>query len=511
MNENVNLSCALPHLKDDWSAIKWRKVIQKVNRLQRRIAKAVTNKQWGKVKSLMFLVSKSFNAKLLAVFRVTNNKGAYTPGVDKVVWINGCNKYKAAQSLTTRGYSPKPLRRVYIKKKNGKKRPLSIPCMHDRAMQSLFKIALDPLAETTADPNSYGFRARRGCNDAVAQCFLSLCRKDSAQWVFEADIKACFDTINHEWMLENIPINKTILSKWLKAGYVEKGRLFPTTKGTPQGGIISPVLMNMVMDKMETELKNKFPRCRRKKVNFIRYADDFIITAESKEVIENEIIPRVTDFLKIRGLELSEEKSKITHISDGFDFLSQNIRKYNGKLIIKPSRSSIQSFKDKLKQAFHRYRGIPAHALIRILNPIIRGWANYHKGCCAKLTFYKLGAFIYFKLKRWARHEHGNKNRWWIANRYFRNNYFTDQRITKKGIEQNRLYRISHIPIKYHIKIKSKANPYFEQYDEYFKNRTNWREKRALECRQITTFVTKQNNDETNSRVSLRRDRLKSA
>jgi len=509
MYENENLSCALPRQTDNWATIAWRKVIQRVNRLQRRIAKAVKEGRWGKAKALMYLVSKSFYAKLLAVFRVTTNKGGYTPGVDKVVWMNHWDKLQAAKNLKTRGYSPKPLRRVYILKKNGKKRPLSIPSMHDRAMQALFAIALDPVAETSADPNSYGFRAKRSCADAIAQCFLSLCRKTCAKWVFEADIKSCFDEINHNWILDNIPLNRTILQKWLKAGYIEKKRLFPTPKGTPQGGIISPTIMNMVLDGMETAIKKQFPRWKGQKVNFIRYADDFIITASSKELIINEIIPLVVDFLKPRGLKLSEEKSKITHINDGFDFLSQNVRKYKGKLVIRPSKDSVQSFKNKMKAMFKNYRGIPAHGLIRLLNPVIRGWSNYHKGICAKGTFAKLGTFIYWQLKRWAKHQHGNKNRWWIYWRYFTDNHFTDKRTSKKGIQNYRLYRISYVPIRYHVKIKSNANPFLTEFDKYFFQRKKWREDLAKECKQITTFGDKKTN--INSRVSLRRESLKSA
>ncbi len=331
MNEDANSSCALPHHTDNWATIQWRKVIQSVSRLQRRIAKAVKEKRWGKAKALMYLLSKSFFAKLLTVLRVTTNRGGKTPGVDNIVWQTPDQKLQAAKSLFVRGYCPKPLRRVYIPKKNGKKRPLSIPTMHDRAMQTLFKIALDPLAETLADRNSYGFRNRRSCNDAIAQCFLALCRKNSAHWIFEADIKACFDNIRHDWILKNIPINKTILRKWLKAGYIEKNRLFPTEKGTPQGGTISPLIMNMVLDGLEKLLDRHYPRRKGHRVNFIRYADDFVITAASKEVITEEIIPLVENFLLERGLQLSPEKSKITHINDGFDFLSQNVRKYKGK------------------------------------------------------------------------------------------------------------------------------------------------------------------------------------
>lgn len=509
MNENENSSCALPHHADNWQTIIWRKVIQKVNRLQRRIAKAVKEGKWGKVKALMYLISKSFYAKLLAVFRVTTNKGGNTPGVDKIVWMNDNDKLQAANNLKVRGYSPKPLRRVYILKKNGKKRPLSIPCMHDRAMQALFSIALDPIAETLADPNSYGFRSKRSCADAIAQCFLSLCRRISAQWVFEADIKACFDEINHKWIMDNIPLNKTILRKWLKAGYIENKRLYPTPKGTPQGGIISPTIMNMVLDGMETVLKKQFPRWKGQKVNFVRYADDFIITASSKALIITQIIPLVKDFLKERGLTLSKDKSKITHINEGFDFLSQNIRKYKDKLLIRPSKGTVQSFKDKLKSLFKGHRGIPAHGLIRLLNPLIRGWSNYHKGICAKNTFAKLGTFIYRQLKRWAKYQHGNKNRWWIFWRYFTNNHFTDSRITKNGIQKYRLYRISYVPIQYHVKIKSNANPFLPEFDNYFSQRQNWRTDLAIQCKQITTFELRKK--KLNSRVSLRRDSLKSA
>jgi len=509
MNEDVNLSCALPHHTDNWNSIIWRQVIQRVRRLQRRIAKAVKEGRWGKAKALMHLVSKSFYAKLLAVFRVTSNKGGNTPGVDNIVWKNDLDKLHAARSLKARGYTPKPLRRVYILKKNGKKRPLSIPSMYDRAMQALYAIALDPIAETTADPNSYGFREKRSCADAIAQCFLSLCRKTSSQWVFEADIKSCFDQIDHNWILDNIPLDRTILRKWLKAGFIEDNQMFPTPQGTPQGGVISPTIMNMVLDGMEMLLRKRFPRWKGQKVNFIRYADDFVITASTYEALKYEIIPLVKDFLKVRGLTLSKDKSRITHINDGFDFLSQNIRKYKGKLLIRPSRESIQSFKDKLKDILRRNRGIPAHGIIRLLNPVIRGWSNYHKGICAKSSFHKLGTFIFWQLRRWAKYQHGNKNRRWIYRRYFLNTHFTDIRTSDKGKAGYRLYRIAHVPIRYHVKIRSLANPYLPEYDNYFFLRKACRDILAKECKQITTFSGKETN--VNSRVSLHGVRLISA
>jgi len=265
----------------------------------------------------------------------------------------------------------------------------------------------------------------------------------------------------------------------------------------------------MVLDGLETQINKKFPRWKNKKVNFIRYADDFVITAVSKEVITDEIIPLVSEFLIERGLELSPEKSKITNINDGFNFLSQNVRKFKGKLIIRPSKESVQSFKEKIKAIINENRGIPAHALIRILNPVIRGWSNYHKGICSKRIFNRVGSFIWWQLRRWAKYQHGNKNRWWIYHRYFQDNHFTDQRITKNGTENHRLYRIGYVPIRYHVKVKTEANSFMSEYDQYFSNRTKRRANLAKECKQITTFMSNKNSKI--SRVNLHRESLKSA
>lgn len=254
-----------------WQQVCWDHVGKNVFRLQMRIAKAVCNKQYGKVKSLQWLLVNSASAKLLAVKRVTTTKGGKTPGIDGVVWITPEDKYQAACNLKVRGYKASPLRRVYIPKKNGKQRPLSIPTMKDRAMQTLYLLALEPVGETTADPNSYGFRPKRSIHDANQQCYYTLVGKHKAQWILEGDIKACFDEIDHEWIKNNITIDTRVLTQWLKAGYMEKNQLFETARGTPQGGPISPLIANMVLDGLEEEIHS---RCQLSdKVNYIRYAD----------------------------------------------------------------------------------------------------------------------------------------------------------------------------------------------------------------------------------------------
>jgi RNA-directed DNA polymerase len=330
-----------------WESIKWRPIRQYVQRLQMRIAKATRELRWGKVKALQWLLTHSFAAKLLAVRRVVHNTGSKTAGVDGIRWRTSGQKLAAAKSLQRRGYRPQPLRRIYIPKKNGKLRPLGIPTFADRAMQALHLFALEPVAETLADKNAYGFRPKRSAADAIEQCFNALATRQCAQWILEGDIKACFDQISHPWLIEHIPMDTPILEKWLAAGFMEDGIVYPTLAGTPQGGIASPVLANMSLDGLEAVAIAAAPR--NQKINVVKYADDFIITGASKEVLELKVKPAVVAFLKERGLELSEEKTHITHIDDGFDFLGFNVRKYAGKLLIKPAKSAVKRFLENIR------------------------------------------------------------------------------------------------------------------------------------------------------------------
>lgn len=411
-----------------------------------RIAKAVRERRWGRVKALQWLLTHSFYGRAIAVKRVTENQGKKTPGVDRVTWETPEAKAKAVMSLKRRGYKPKPLRRVFIPKANGKLRPLGIPTMKDRAMQALHLLALEPIAETRADPNSYGFRPERASRDAAEQCFIALAKKDSAPWVLDADITGCFDNISHEWMIANIPMDKEILRKWLKTGFIWKGQMFPTESGTPQGGIISPVLANMTLDGMERRLAERFGakksrRAGRNKVNLIRYADDFVITGATKEVLE-EAKTVIEEFLKERGLSLSPEKTKITHIEEGFDFLGWNVRKYDGKLIIKPAKKNVQTFLRKIRATIKKAKTEKQVTVIAKLNPIIRGWANYHQNQAAKETFHRVDHVIWKQLWQWARRRHPNKPSNWIKNRYFvqrgRRNWVFGTTVTEENGKEKR-------------------------------------------------------------------------
>ena len=248
---------ALDHIPT-WETLKWQTIEGEVRRLQARIVKAVQEGRWNKAKALQRLLTRSASGKLLAVRRVTENDGKRTPGVDEELWDTSQKKLTAAMSLTVRGYFPQPLRRVYIPKANGKLRPLGIPTMRDRAMQALYLLALDPIAETTADHASYGFRQARSCADAIERCFACLCHGNPV-WILEGDIKGCFDNISHQWLLDRVPLGKSILRRWLKSGYLEKQIFYDTISGTPQGGIISPVLANFALDGLEQRLRKAFP------------------------------------------------------------------------------------------------------------------------------------------------------------------------------------------------------------------------------------------------------------
>lgn len=459
-----------------WDSINWDTVKAEVRRLQMRIAKATSEGRHGRVKSLQWILTHSFHAKLLAVKRVVQNHGGKTPGVDKIIWKTPQQKMEAALSLTRKGYRTQPLRRIYIPKKDGRQRPLSIPPMKCRAMQALHLLALDPIAEFRADKNSYGFRPKRSAADALEACHLALARKGSAQWIFEADIKSCFDKISHDWLRNNIPMDKEILSKWLSAGYIDKGVFHQTELGTPQGGLASPTLLVLTLSGLEDTVLKAVSKYK-DKVHFSIYADDFIITGASKEVLETKVKSLVESFLLDRGLELSQEKTKISHIDDGFDFLSINVRKYKGRCITKPSKKSIKNFLANIREIIKANPTATAENLIHLLNPKIRGWANYFRFSCAKKTFGYVDHFIWQALWKWAHRRHPRKSAQWIRRKYFRShglrNWIFFAKVSKKDGTKTHLdlFGASTVAVKRHIKIRREATPYDPRFTEYFEKR----------------------------------------
>jgi len=467
----------------DWNSINWREVQRTVRRLQVRIVKAVREGKWHKVKALVYLLTHSFSGRALAILRVVNNQGAKSPGVDGDCWPHAQERGAAFTLLRRCGYRPQPLRRVYIPKSNGHKRPLGIPTMTDRAMQALYLLGLDPVAETQADGHSYGFRLERCCADAIEQCHLLLGNRHGPRWILEGDIKSCFDRISHPWLLEHVPMDRDILRAWLQAGFLEEGVRFDTTEGTPQGGIISPVLANRALDGLQALLAKHFPSggkwsC---KVHLVRYADDFIITGISKELLQHKVMPLVAHFLKERGLELSHEKTRITHLDDGFDFLGQTIRRYPcGKVLVKPSRKNVRTFLGKIKETIQGAGGWTAGELIQRLNQQIKGWAMFHRHVASKYTFNQVDRRIFHMLRRWCRHRHRNKSWMWINRKYFRSSghrhwIFSGTLPDSKGKEVCiDLMEANRVAIRRYVKIRQDANPYDPSWELYLEARLYW-------------------------------------
>jgi len=457
-----------------WDSIDWTVVYRHVHRLQMRIAKAVEEERWHKVAALRHVLTHSYYGKLWAVRRVVSNKGKNTAGVDRIIWKTPKQKINAVKALRQRGYQPQPLRRLYIPKSNGKLRPLGIPTMKDRAMQALYALALKPIAETLADANSYGFREKRSVADAIAQCFICLAKKASPQWILEADIKACFDRIDHDWLIRHIPTDKRILRMWLKSGYLEDGALRHTEAGTPQGGIISPVIANMTLDHLEATIKSAVAR-RGACVNVIRYADDFVITGVNPKILTEQVRPVVESFLGVRGLQLSEEKTHLCHIEEGFDFLGFNVRKYKQKLLITPSRVKVASFMKRIRDYIKSNIAIQADRFLRGLNSRLRGFANFYRHVVSKKVFSEIDQRVYQLLRNWMHRRHRNKTNAWCKQHYIKRwgmrGCFTVSTVKDGKVKSVRLFKVSDLPIIRHIKIQGKAHPYNPVYAEYFEQR----------------------------------------
>ncbi|MBZ9633659.1 group II intron reverse transcriptase/maturase [Clostridium sp. FP1] len=453
-----------------WKSIDWKNIEKFVNKIQARIVKATINKNWKLVKELQRMLVHSHYAKLMSVKRITTNKGKKTPGIDNILWNSAKKKCEAVKLLNSKNYKPKPLKRVNIRKQNGKLRPLGIATMHDRAMQTLYMMGLDPVVESMSDKTSFGFRKNRSCVDAMSQIFINFSRKSSPTWVLEGDIKGCFNNISHKWLTDNSPMDTNVLNKLIKSGYVYKGKLFSTKSGTAQGSPISPCLANFTLDGIDELLKSTFKRStkirnnERPKVNLIRYADDFIVTAPDSEtaIKAKEIIK---SFLIQRGLELSDEKTIITHIDEGFDFIGWNIKKYKGKLLIKPSQKSIKRVISKISAIIKGNKSVEQDILIIKLNQIITGWSNYHQCAVSNDIFQKIDHITFQMLWKWAKRRHPNKGKRWIKSKYWkvhgaRNWVFKDN---KKLILMSDKKIIRHIPLKLN------KNPYTDT--QYFEER----------------------------------------
>jgi RNA-directed DNA polymerase len=474
---------AVSHNDPDWASIDWPQAERVVRRLQARIVQACKAGRWGKVRALQHLLTHSYAAKVLAVRRVTENKGSRTPGVDGETWTTTEEKMAAVQGLRQRGYQPLPLRRVYIPKPNGKRRPLSIATMRDRAMQTVYLFALDPVAEVDADLNSYGFRVGRSTADAMDQCFKVLGHKGSASYLLEGDIRACFDLIDQDWLEGHVRIDTKFLRRWLKAGFRERGRLYPTERGAAQGGPISPVLANCTLNGLERLLMRHFPprKSDSARVHVIRFADDFVITGRDRSVLETAVKPLVEAFLQERGLTLSPEKTVVTHISEGVDFLGQHLQTYRGRLRITPSAKNVSAFLEKVRTLIRKRQQATAGDLIEQLNSMVRGWALFHRHVSSARAYARVDTAIFRMLWAWARRRHPNKGAHWVRKRYFptvgtRSWVFSGTVLDRDGASVVvRLYAAGSCRFQRHTKVKGQANPYDPAWRDYFAQRRSRR------------------------------------
>jgi RNA-directed DNA polymerase len=485
----VNTSAISPHMQN-WSLIDWKKIYKYVKRLRQRIFRAEQLGKKRKVRKLQRLMIRSKANLLLSIKRVTQiNKGKKTAGVDGQTVTNSNDRiklYSVLKEYNIKYIRPRPAKRTYIPKKNGKMRPLGIPVIKDRIFQNVVKNALEPQWEAKFEPSSYGFRPKRSTHDAIVNLYTKLSSRTTRPWIFEGDFKGCFDNLNHQYImdcLDGFPAKETI-HKWLKAGYVDNDSFHSTDSGTPQGGIISPLLANIALHGMEEVLGIRYHLDRgnhklaRNSVGVVKYADDFVIVCKTKEEAIS-MYDRLTPYLDKRGLTLAEDKTKVTHISQGFDFLGFNLRQYEinnrMRLLIKPSKGSIKKSKETLKNAFMEMRGKPVRDLITKLNPIIRGTGNYWSTQVAKKIFGSLDTYIWIKTRKYLKTLHPKKSFKWIFKRYFKADHTGVSKdrwiLTDPHDNKTQLIKMSWIPIVRHAMVKYRNSPDDASLKQYFDER----------------------------------------
>ena len=480
----------------DWHSIDWYKVNHSIRNIRRRIFKATQVKDWKKVRNLQKLMLNSYYNVLSSVRKTTqDNKGSRTAGVDKVLIKTPKQRFALSQELA-KNHSSKalPAKRIYIPKRNGQKRPLGIPAIKDRCLQAMVKNALEPCWEAQFEGISYGFRPGRSTHDAIGKIYLIARPNKTKKWIVDADIKGCFDNIDHDKLLEiigNFP-HRHLIQAWLKAGYIDKDVFHPQKTGTPQGGIISPLLANIALHGMEEALGVKYNR-REESIGkrcVVRYADDFVIFCKNREDAEA-ARDEINSWLLTRGLSLSKEKTKIVHITEGFDFLGFNIRQYKVKntktgykLLIKPSKEFMKKTRSDIREIFLNHNGKKLDALIGKINPVIRGKANYMNKVVSSKAFSDLDHYLFRRQVRYTKRMHPNKPRYWTQAKYW--GRFNLKRPNQKWVFGNKetgnyMLKFSWTKISRHALVKKRSSPDDPSLIEYWEKRRNKRNKSEAE------------------------------